>query len=104
MFEESLFDDPVDPFAETESTALADHPDGHILIIDDDHDQTGVLAHHFARQGYRVSVAHNCHDGESSARADHPDLIPDGHQAAGRRWLGGMRRVFRSQRHFPTSP
>lgn len=56
----------------------------HILIIDDDHDQTEVLAHRFHQQGYRVSVAATCHEGRLVAANDHPDLIlldivlPDG--------------------------
>ena len=65
----------VDTSADAEACSVLDKPVHHILIIDDDHSQTEVLAHRFGTQGYRVTVANTCRDGEASARADRPDLI-----------------------------
>lgn len=56
----------------------------HILIIDDDPTQTDILSHLLSRQGYRVSTALTCEEGNRKAALDRLDLIlldislPDG--------------------------
>lgn len=46
-----------------------------ILIVDDDHSQTEVLAHRFNKQGYHTVTAHTGHRGLQLARSERPDLI-----------------------------
>ncbi len=80
MYHDSELNTCVQP----EPCVAVDEPIDHILIIDDDHDQTDILAHRFNQQGYRVSVAATCQEGRHVATNDHPDLIlldiilPDG--------------------------
>jgi len=63
---------------------VVEQPLEHILIIDDDFDQTEVLAHRFRKQGYNVSVATTFCDGLATAKAEHPNVVvldlglPDG--------------------------
>ena len=46
-----------------------------ILIVDDDHSQTEVLAYRFDKLGYKTVTANNGTDGLQIARDEHPDLI-----------------------------
>ena len=46
-----------------------------ILIVDDDHAQTEVLAHCFTKQGYNTLIAYTGQMGLQMARAEFPDLI-----------------------------
>jgi CheY-like chemotaxis protein len=46
-----------------------------ILIVDDDHSQTEVLAYRFRTQGYHTVTAHTAEAGLQIARDEHPDLI-----------------------------
>ena len=46
-----------------------------ILIVDDDVDQTEVLATRLARLGYRTMTAHHGHTGLALARQHRPDLV-----------------------------
>lgn len=55
-----------------------------ILLIDDDHDQTDVLARALRRQGFDVSSAHSIRDGRAAIDLYDPQLVimdirlPDG--------------------------
>ena len=46
-----------------------------ILIVDDDHSQTEVLAHRFTKLGYDTMTAHTGQMGLQLARAERPDLV-----------------------------
>ena len=52
---------------------MADQPS--ILIVDDDPDQTDILAHSLGKQGYATATASTGEDGLSMARNEHPDLV-----------------------------
>ncbi len=64
--------------------AVEDRPADHILIIDDDQDQSTVLKHRFTRQGFRVSICDTCQAGTEAVATEVPDLVlldvslPDG--------------------------
>lgn len=46
-----------------------------ILIVDDDHSQSEILAYSFDKQGYSTLTADNGADGMRLAHEEHPDLV-----------------------------
>ena len=54
---------------------MAKPPDAQILVVDDDPDILGGLAHHLIRKGYRVKTAANGQSALTTANAERPDLI-----------------------------
>lgn len=66
---------PIDPVIAPEIDIRPRKVKQRILIVDDDHSQTEVLAHRFTRQGYHTLIAYTGQMGLELARAERPDLI-----------------------------
>ena len=64
-----------DPQTELAPEMEALTPRGEILIIDDDRDQTDVLAHRLQKLGFTAATANEGRSGLRKAHTQHPDLV-----------------------------